>query len=406
MTKLQKKYAFVFLLLLCFVINVWQYRNFVKTGKCSNTNIYFIYAFLYCLIVAVFDSFNVIKINLLIFITCLLSLESYYIFFEKGILTYNEQLGEKQYVSVYMQGYKYGYDAFNNWISKPNSTDIQYNKDFTYEKKYNSFGLRDVELDTAVLNRKEVVVILGDSFTEGNGTPQDSTMPALLEQKLNASDAGRYKIINAGVAGSDPVYEYQLYATKLAALKPQQVILATNVSDIFDLMCKKGAERFAGTKIQYYKAPVWEYLYANSRVFRLLVVQVFDVDPYLLITEAEKTKRFEKAYSDFKLYIQKFETTAKQSNSTFTVVYTPHLFDFKNVSSTMHLDDAFEQRLKLDYSKNTFNNSFIFLRDSIIKYKLIDTAKMDAYYWKHDYHFKPLGYDVWARFMEMELKKQ
>ena len=191
MTKLQKKYAFIFLLLLCFVINVWQYLNFVKTGKCSNTNIYFIYAFLYCLILAVFHSFNVIKINLLIFITCLLSLESYYIFFEKGILTYNEQLGEKQYVSVYMQGYKYGYDAFNNWISKPNSTDIQYNKDFTYKKKYNSFGLRDVELDTAVLNRKEVVVILGDSFTEGNGTPQDSTMPALLEQKLNASDAGR-----------------------------------------------------------------------------------------------------------------------------------------------------------------------------------------------------------------------
>lgn len=403
MSKLLKKYGFVSLLIVCLIINLLQYHKFSKEGRCNYYNIYFVYAFLCLFVLIGFNSFRIIKINLLIFLVCLIFLESYYIFLQKGILTYNEQLGEKQYASVYGQGYKYGYDTFNNWISKPNSTEIQYNKDFTYKKKYNSLGLRDVELDTSILNHKDIILILGDSFTEGNGTSQDSTMPALLEQKLKTANINNYKVLNAGVAGSDPVYEYKLYATKLKLIYPKTIILNINISDIIDLMCKKGFSRFSGSKIQYYKAPIWEYLYANSRIFRILAVHIFQVDPYLLITENEKEKRFEKAYSDFKLCIEKFEEISKKNSSTFIVAYTPHLFDFKNVSSTMYLDDNFEQRLKSDYAKKRFNTQFVFLRDSLIKYNLIDTAKIYDYYWKHDYHFKPIGYNAWASFMQMEL---
>jgi lysophospholipase L1-like esterase len=70
----------------------------------------------------------------------------------------------------------------------------------------NSLGLRDREYaDTKPLNTKRVL-ILGDSFSHGDGVTDDAAVfPELLEKELNAEFAGqgiKIEILNGGIPGS------------------------------------------------------------------------------------------------------------------------------------------------------------------------------------------------------------
>ena len=348
---------------------------------------------------------KVLKVNLLVLLLLLFLIEQYLIYFDKGILTYEEQMGSRHYTSLYAMGLPKNYDAFDNWICKPNTEETQTNLDFSYLKSYNSEGLRDVYLDTSGLKSMTVLIALGDSFTEGSGAPQDSTWPALLEQKINIQEIDRYKVINGGIAGSDPVFEYKLFKTNLLKFHPSLLIVSVNISDIIDLMCKKGFDRFKQDKVNYNEKPVWEYFYAVSRVFRIIACTVFKIDPYLLLLPDEKEKRYRKAYKDFEESIQKFSDLTAEINCRFLVVYNPHLFEFSNLKSSMHLDFSFEKDLKTDAASNKFTVPIVFLKDSLIKYNLIDTSKLKDFYWQHDYHFKPKGYNAWAEFMKKEVKQ-
>lgn len=399
-------YTLVILLIVFTIYNVLLYKEFLIKAQCTYINVYFIYAFLYFLILVTFYKYNVIKTNLLLFITILFFVENYCIYFNKGILTYEEKLGVKQYTSLYAKADRYGFDTFNNWITKPYTEYFQTNSDFSFFKKFNSIGLRDIELDSTELSTKNVIIIIGDSFTEGNGAPQDSTLPALLETKLNNENICNCKIINAGAAGSDPVYEYQLFSTKLIQYHPKVLILNINISDIIDLMTRKGFNRYQNNKINYYNPPKWEYLYATSRVFRLIAYNFFSIDPYLLINKTKKHFRYQKAYNDFLLSVAKFEMLTKQINCKLIIVYSPHLFEFSNMANTENINFVFENDLKVDNRKNKFGVNFIFLKDSLIKYNLIDTSSMYDFYWKHDYHFKPIGYDAWAKLMHLKIKEE
>ena len=59
------------------------------------------------------------------------------------------------------------------------------------ESRYNSLRLRDVEFGPKRPGVRRVMV-LGDSFTEGQGVKERDTYPRLLERRLNAADPGRW----------------------------------------------------------------------------------------------------------------------------------------------------------------------------------------------------------------------
>jgi hypothetical protein len=317
--------------------------------------------------------------------------------FKKGILSYQEQQDDNHFTSLYANQYKYGLDAYDNYISEPNITNQQENIEFHYVKKYNSMGLQDIELDSVQLKHKSIIIALGDSFTEGNGTPSDSTMPHLLESKLNKN--GNYKVINAGVHGSDPIYCYRLFYTQLLRFNPKIVMLTINISDVIDVMCKNGFDRFKDGKVVYKTAPKWEYFYAASRLFRLIVCNIFKYDPYLLVNQQSKNIRYKMALQQIVDCIHDFEALGKKFNFNFVLIYQPHLFDFSTVNNTMRIDYNFENDLKKLYISNKLPDETIFLKDSLIQYHLIDTTRIYNYYWKHDYHFKPVGYDAWANYL-------
>jgi lysophospholipase L1-like esterase len=47
------------------------------------------------------------------------------------------------------------------------------------------------------------VMVLGDSFTEGQGVKEPDTYPRALERRLNAMEPGRFEVLNCGRRGED-----------------------------------------------------------------------------------------------------------------------------------------------------------------------------------------------------------
>ncbi|HEY3122010.1 MAG TPA: GDSL-type esterase/lipase family protein [Vicinamibacteria bacterium] len=70
------------------------------------------------------------------------------------------------------------------------------------ELRYNSIQYRDVEVPPRRASVRRVIV-LGDSFTEGQGVKEVDTYPRVLERLLNEAEPGRWEVRNWGRRGAD-----------------------------------------------------------------------------------------------------------------------------------------------------------------------------------------------------------
>ena len=73
---------------------------------------------------------------------------------------------------------------------------------YAVESRYNSLRFRDVEFGPTRPGVRRVMV-LGDSFTEGQGVKEADTYVRGLERRLNADDPGRWEVLNCGRRGDD-----------------------------------------------------------------------------------------------------------------------------------------------------------------------------------------------------------
>lgn len=153
------------------------------------------------------------------------------------------------------------------WINK-RSHDVSFSKpEFTFSRRLNSEGFSDREWDMEKMKDKTRILTLGDSFTEGDGAHEDSTWQRFLERKLNDTNVF---IMNAGICGSDPVFEYHLYENRLLKYQPDLVIVSINKSDIYDIAIRGGFERFRENKVFFNEGPWWESVFAVSYISRLV----------------------------------------------------------------------------------------------------------------------------------------
>lgn len=110
-----------------------------------------------------------------------------------------------------------------------------FSSDGRIEYEINSLGLRGplpaVEKGANVYR----VVCLGDSFTFGEGVKEADTWPRQLERLLAAHmPERRVEVINAGVQAYDTKDAAALYLLRLAAYKPDAVILGFCLNDATD----------------------------------------------------------------------------------------------------------------------------------------------------------------------------
>jgi hypothetical protein len=99
----------------------------------------------------------------------------------------------------------------------------------------NSLGLRDREISRDKPAGMSRILMLGDSFTEGNGVDQKETFSSRLQAMLNQAGFGkRWQVINAGVGSYSPLLEYVYLKNGGLDLQPDLVILNFDLSDFYD----------------------------------------------------------------------------------------------------------------------------------------------------------------------------
>jgi lysophospholipase L1-like esterase len=81
---------------------------------------------------------------------------------------------------------------------------------FAVESRYNSQRFRDVEIGPKPPGVRRVMV-LGDSFTEGQGVKEPDTYPRVLEARLNAAGGARWEVRNCGRRGADFPLLFELF---------------------------------------------------------------------------------------------------------------------------------------------------------------------------------------------------
>ncbi|MCW5906472.1 MAG: hypothetical protein KIS94_01315 [Chitinophagales bacterium] len=305
-------------------------------------------------------------------------------------LNYKERNGGVLYISSY-QRYKFENIA-RQFIKKETNlqlyrhqpgTVLQRNKtEYAYAANINSLGFRGKEpqpCDSCV-----TVLALGDSFTEGVGSPDDSTWVTLLEE-MYAGDSVRnnVRLINAGVSGSDLFYEYKILEHLFHAFQPQAVILSVNASDIDDYIVRGGFERFNNPQtVVYRKGPWWEYIYSFSFIFRRIVHGVWGLNRNFLTEQQETILREEakgaicnaitKAYSSF--------TAAK--NLKLIVVFQPML------------EELNKNKFELSHCMKTLQANEVYVIDLFPAFKS-EIEKLNGnttiLFWQNDLHYTPTG---------------
>ncbi|MEW6144578.1 MAG: SGNH/GDSL hydrolase family protein [Thermodesulfobacteriota bacterium] len=105
--------------------------------------------------------------------------------------------------------------------------------DYSVEMVTNNMGFRGRDIGKKAPGTYRIVM-LGDSFTMGEGVEDASTFPWLTEEYLNGRGGRKYEVINLGVESYAPVLEYSLLKRVIRELGPDMVILNFDMSDLLN----------------------------------------------------------------------------------------------------------------------------------------------------------------------------
>jgi lysophospholipase L1-like esterase len=103
------------------------------------------------------------------------------------------------------------FDTELGWRLKPGTYTVKAPEAFsTYTVSINRFGIRNAELTPSHPLGTRRIVVLGDSFTFGQGVDDETLFTTQLERRLNRGGGGKYEVINAGVPGYGTTQELML----------------------------------------------------------------------------------------------------------------------------------------------------------------------------------------------------
>lgn len=262
-------------------------------------------------------------------------------------------------------------------------------KEFVFERKTNSLGLSEREISKC--KSKFRIIGLGDSFTEGFGVGQDSTWLRKLEHSLSELDPfGKVETINAGVCGSDPVFSYKLLCDKLLDYAPDLVILTINGNDIGDIAYLGGKERFNADGTSGKPSPSWEWVYAASHLFRLVIHNGLGYGSYLESSSDELLSK-EKATIILQNTILEFADLAKNKGFKFLLVVHPLATDFLDSE-----DARFEAMQSVDYARKR-GVSVLDINECMSLNGVKTFSDANYYYWPIDGHFNQFGNNLLAK---------
>ncbi len=134
-----------------------------------------------------------------------------------------------------LREYFEGHDAVLHHKFIPGASGHHKTLEFDAEYRINSLGLRSAEITRDKPPGTKRVLMLGDSFTEGNGVQQSETFSSRLQARLDDAGLGqRLQVVNAGVGSYSSLIELLYLKTAGLELSPDLVILNFDLSDLHD----------------------------------------------------------------------------------------------------------------------------------------------------------------------------
>jgi len=263
--------------------------------------------------------------------------------------------------------------------------------DFVYSRRTNSLGLSDREWQKNKPDSIFRIVALGDSFTEGDGAPADSSWPKLLEQQL-LQEGKAVEVFNAGVCGSDPFQSLMLLKYRLLDYRPDLVIVTIAMQDLLeDIAIKGGMERFnpkLGRRLK-----LFELVYAYSHIARLIYNRVLGYS-WVLIRESspEFMKKMTKKHIP-----ELFEEFARETpDADLVFVLYPH---------QLQTEQGYQKRLEEALYKNAKANNIkiLDLRSCYQNYIDASGRPTNRFWWKNDGHHNSDGYVMMAHCIGQKL---
>ena len=259
--------------------------------------------------------------------------------------------------------------------------------EFTYTRSTNSLGLSESEIDSTRLPGEYRVIALGDSFTEGVGTPYDSTWVKAVERHLSAAFPSRLiRTINAGISGSDVFFEYILLRERLLAFDPDLVIIATNATDVGDLVIRGGFERFQpdGSLVTR-SAPPWEWIFGISYIARFFIQDVLHYN-WLFIRERHMPAVNKMAMGEIRTAIDSVVALAAQEGFEVLVVVHPASWEASQDQWTQGFDSLIAG-LERDAKTNVLD-----LLEYYRVNEITSPANAADLFWPLDGHYNSRGY--------------
>ena len=276
------------------------------------------------------------------------------------------------------------------FVRPSNSVDSYHQPEFDYEIRTNSLGFRDIEHPLNKTSGEIRILAIGDSFTEGQGAPFDQTWLSVLGRNMDRSESAlQYTMSAAGVAGSDPFYEYRILLDKLLVYQPDIVIMVVNRSDVTDVIVRGGEERFLPNgKVKGVEPPsgAATWLYKNSHFARFILLEAFDYT-HLLVNKTERGRRAMEAREKIKALIVKLDKKLRDEAIEFVLVVLPS----RQAIERNRYNDLPDLQGLLEFSRARGIRT-IEVKPYLMN-KLADgSARLDELFWHKDYHFTPLGY--------------
>jgi hypothetical protein len=278
----------------------------------------------------------------------------------------------------------------NLMLLSKNDTIYNQNVEFDFSYISNDIGL----IDNHQINDYDsdsTFAIIGDSFVAGIGAPQDSSMPRLLEYKLNENKFS-YKIINAGVPASHPYYESNLARYLCENYTVKNIILCINISDYYDYITNSLLYKNEQNQSAFEKS--FEFIYSRSHLTRLITHGILKRD-FTLKSTVKIISEKENAVKDFCEIICKLNDEISQKKGKLLVIFHPYPKNFiKNKSNLQNEIFNYEYHLKLINKLKKRSINYIDLYRCMER--IFNQNSIENYYWSMDGHFNSNGYDIYS----------
>ena len=309
---------------------------------------------------------------------------------------YIEVRGNGQYTSTYV---KHDYNV--DWHYKPGSESYLLAPEYKYYRHHNNLGFSDVDFYPKQNADSILIQTYGDSFTEGDGAPVDSSYPAILRNLIKSDGYNKITLQNFGVCGNDPAFVWRQLKDIGAGLKPDLVVIVYNSGDLAtDFFTRGGQERFKDSYYKGFDAPKWEWLYGVSYVGRLVARSVFGIEyKNFFLSETQTADRIESLKPKWNQTFANIAQIAAQNHFKVLLVKKPehsevdfnrYDIDFKFFDRMRDTIACFKQYDLLPYYRDSFH---------------VNQANSRGYWWLQDGHNNGKGYDMMAHGVNAGLKQ-